>query len=183
SIFVNPSQFGPGEDLAAYPRDLERDAALCASVGVDALFLPEPEQVYPPDFDTWIHPGRAGELACGPWRPGHFRGVLTVVHRLFQWVRPQLSIFGRKDAQQLWLIRRMAEDLGLAHQIEAGPLIRDPDGLAMSSRNIYLSEEERRAALALPRTLQVLARRILDGEEPFAVREELWRGLGELPLL
>ncbi len=183
SIFVNPSQFGHGEDLAAYPRDPVRDAELCASVGVDALFLPAPEEVYPPGFDTWIHPGMAGERACGPWRPGHFRGVLTVVYRLFHWVRPQVSIFGRKDAQQLWLIRRMARDMGLEHRIEEGPLVRDPDGLAMSSRNIYLQPEEREAALALPRTLQALAREIAAGGNPQQLLAEAWQRLRSEKLL
>jgi pantoate--beta-alanine ligase len=182
SIFVNPSQFGKGEDLANYPRTLQKDLDLCGGVGVDAVFHPEAEEVYPPRFDTWIEPGKAVQHACGPWRPGHFRGVLTIVWRLFTWVQPQLAIFGRKDAQQLWLIQRMVQDLELPLTIVEGPLVREEDGLAMSSRNVYLGQAERKAAGEINRLLLAAARRIADGEPLEAIRHATLRALADHPL-
>jgi pantoate--beta-alanine ligase len=153
SIFVNPTQFAPGEDLDRYPRNMEGDLALCAEAGVDGIFAPQPEDVYPPGFDTWVEPGDVANHFCGASRPGHFRGVLTIVHRLFMLTRCDVSIFGQKDAQQLFLIQKMVRDLHLPLEVFAGPLIRDLDGLAMSSRNKFLSGDERKAAGVLNRTL------------------------------
>lgn len=154
SLFVNPTQFGPDEDLARYPRDLERDAALADDEGVDLLFAPPPEEVYPPGFDTWIDPGELATVLEGRVRPGHFRGVATVCVRLFGIVEPQRAYFGRKDAQQVAVIKQVVRDLALPLQIKALPTVRDPDGLALSSRNANLSTDERAAALALPRALE-----------------------------
>jgi pantoate--beta-alanine ligase len=154
SLFVNPTQFGPGEDLARYPRDPERDAALADEAGVDLLFAPAPEEVYPPGFDTWVDPGQLGTVLEGASRPGHFRGVATVCVRLFGIVEPDVAYFGRKDAQQVAVIKQVVRDLGLPLEIAALPTVRDSDGLALSSRNAYLSPDERDAALALPRALK-----------------------------
>ena len=182
SVFVNPSQFGKGEDLAKYPRDLERDTALCAGAGVDVIFHPEAEEVYPASFDTWIEPGQAVKHACGPWRPGHFRGVLTIVWRLLNWVQPHHAIFGRKDAQQLWLIQRMVKDLEMPIQIHEGPLVREADGLAMSSRNTYLDPRERQAAGEINRLLKAAAKRTIEGEPLEAIRQATLRSLADHPL-
>lgn len=155
SIFVNPLQFGPGEDLARYPRTLEHDLTVCAASGVDVVFAPSVEQVYPGgDPHITIDPGPLGSLFEGRSRPGHFRGVLTVVAKLLGLVRPHLAVFGEKDYQQLVLIRRMVSDLCLGATIVGGETRRDPDGLAMSSRNRYLDPEERSRALALHRALR-----------------------------
>ena len=156
SLFVNPAQFGPGEDLAAYPRDEARDAAVAEAAGVDVLFVPEPAEIYPPAFDTWVDPGVLGSVLEGAVRPGHFRGVATVCLKLFHLVLPRRAYFGRKDAQQVAVIRALLRDLDLAPEIELRvlPTVRDADGLALSSRNAYLSPEERQRALALPRALQ-----------------------------
>jgi pantoate--beta-alanine ligase len=153
SIFVNPAQFGPGEDLARYPRDLERDLVLCADEGVDVVLHPGAEEVYPAGHSTWITPGPVAERYCGASRPGHFRGVLSIVQRLFAWSRCSLAAFGAKDAQQLWLIQRMVRDLELPVEIVEGPVIREADGLALSSRNVFLSAGEREAAALLNRAL------------------------------
>jgi pantoate--beta-alanine ligase len=156
SLFVNPAQFGPGEDLESYPRDEVRDAAVAEAAGVDVLFVPRPDEIYPPGFDTWVDPGALGSVLEGAVRPGHFRGVATVCLKLFHLVRPRRAYFGRKDAQQVAVIRAMLRDLDLAPEIELRvlPTVRDADGLAVSSRNAYLSPEERNRALALPRALQ-----------------------------
>ena len=154
SVFVNPTQFGRGEDLEQYPRDEARDIAMAESAGVDLLFAPTAEQIYPEGFDTWIDPGKVATYLEGSSRPGHFRGVATVCTKLFLLVRPQRAYFGRKDAQQVAVVKQIVRDLELPVEIVACPIVRDADGLALSSRNIFLSPEERQVALALPRALQ-----------------------------
>ena len=154
SLFVNPTQFGPGEDLSSYPRDLDRDRELLASAGTDLVFAPEPEALYAPDASTWVEETRLASGLCGASRPGHFRGVCTVVLKLFQIVGPQRAIFGEKDYQQLQVIRRMVRDLDVPVEVVGCPLVREPDGLARSSRNVYLSPEERSLALGLSRALE-----------------------------
>lgn len=162
SIFVNPLQFGPNEDLSRYPRDLAGDERLCAAEGVDVVFAPT--DFYPPDRATTVSVAGLTEGLCGAARPGHFDGVTTVVARLFGVVQPQLAVFGEKDFQQLAVIRRMTTDLGLPVEIVGGPLIRDPDGLAMSSRNTYLSADERRRALSLSAALRAVVNAATAGE-------------------
>ncbi len=180
SIFVNPAQFAPGEDFEAYPRPIEADLDLCRQEGVAAVYAPGPPAMYPPGFDTWVEvPSLQGGL-CGPHRPGHFRGVATVVLKLFAACRPHRAYFGEKDYQQLVLVRRMAEDLGLGVEIVPCPTVREPDGLAMSSRNAYLREEERRRALALSRGLRRAEALLASGQREAAAlvaaaREELDR--------
>lgn len=169
SLFVNPAQFGPGEDLARYPRDEAGDAVAAAAAGVDLLFAPSVEEIYPPGFDTWIDPGALGTVLEGAFRPTHFRGVATVCTRLFGIVRPALAYFGRKDAQQVAVLRQVVRDLALPLEIVARPTVRDPDGLALSSRNRYLSDEERRRAFALPRALQAGLAAHRSGGDPVAV--------------
>jgi pantoate--beta-alanine ligase len=154
SLFVNPAQFGPNEDLARYPRDAERDAELALATGVSVLFLPSEEEMYPAGFDTQVDPGALGTVLEGAVRPGHFRGVATICTRLFGLVRPQRAYFGRKDAQQVAVIKQVVRDLALGVEIVACPTVRDADGLALSSRNVYLSGSDRGAALALPRSLE-----------------------------
>jgi len=149
SIFVNPTQFGPNEDLARYPRDLEGDLAKCASAGVSAVYAPEPAMVYPPGYRTWVEVEGLGDVLCGARRPGHFRGVSTIVTKLFSLLRPQVALFGEKDYQQLQIIRALAQDLELGVDVVGVPTLREPDGLAMSSRNAYLSPVERQRALSL----------------------------------
>jgi len=157
SIFVNPAQFGPEEDLAKYPRNLARDLTLLESEGVDLVFTPEAASLYPLGFQTWIVPGPLGEVLEGARRPGHFRGVLTVVSKLFNVVEPDRAYFGQKDAQQAVLIRRMAADLDFGLTIVVCPIVREADGLALSSRNAYLTPEERRAAPVLHSSLRAAA--------------------------
>ena len=151
SVFVNPTQFGPGEDMARYPQDLERDQSLCLKLGVDVLFLPEASEIYPTGFCTFVEPGALGDELCGRFRPGHFRGVATVVAKLFNIVQPDLAFFGQKDLQQTVIIRRMVRDLNMPVDILVAPTIREADGLALSSRNTYLSSEERKRALGISR--------------------------------
>ena len=153
SIFVNPLQFAPGEDLATYPRDLERDRALAHEAGVDVLFVPAAEEMYPTTPEITVAPGPVGTILEGAIRPTHFAGVLTVVLKLFAIVQPDVALFGRKDAQQAALIRFMVRDLSLGVEIATLPTVRDADGLAMSSRNVYLDAAMRERALALPRAL------------------------------
>ncbi len=154
SIFVNPTQFGPNEDLARYPRDLPRDTELLASAGVDAIFAPQPEAMYPAGFNTWVEPsGPLTEYLEAARRPGHFRGVATVVTKLLLLVGPTRAYFGQKDAQQAAVVRRMIADLNLPVELRVGPTIREADGLAMSSRNVYLDHEQRAAATTLYRAL------------------------------
>ncbi|MBI2615900.1 MAG: pantoate--beta-alanine ligase [Gemmatimonadetes bacterium] len=154
SVFVNPLQFGPAEDFGRYPRDLPRDRSLASARGTDCLFVPGPEAVYPEQPIVRVLPGSLGDHLCGPWRPGHFEGVLTVVAKLFHLVEPDLAVFGRKDAQQAALIRRMVSDLDFPLEIIVAPTVREADGLALSSRNAYLTPEARRAAAALSRGLE-----------------------------
>ena len=162
SIFVNPAQFGPQEDYDRYPRDEERDLRLLEAEGVNVVFIPTVEEMYPPGFDDWVEvTGPLTERLEGASRPGHFRGVTTVVAKLFNVVQPQRAYFGEKDAQQLRVIRQMVADLNLAVEIVACPTVRDPDGLALSSRNAHLSAEERQAALVVPRALELAERMIL----------------------
>ena len=153
TIFVNPTQFGPQEDLGSYPRDLERDLALLAAEGADLVWNPDPSTMYPPGFQTWITVEDIASRLEGEMRPGHFRGVATIVAKLFNATVPQRAYFGQKDAQQAALIRRMASDLDFPVQIVLCPIVREPDGLAMSSRNVYLSPEERQEAPVLFRAL------------------------------
>lgn len=154
SLFVNPAQFGRGEDLERYPRDEARDIAAAEEAGVDILFAPHADQMYPEAFDTWVDPGKVGTYLEGSSRPGHFRGVATICTKLFLLVKPRRAYFGRKDAQQVAVVKQLVRDLDLPVEIVACPTVRDPDGLALSSRNAYLSPEQRQAALALPRALQ-----------------------------
>ena len=161
SIFVNPIQFGPNEDLATYPRDLAADSALCASEGVDLIFHPEPSDMYAADFCTHVNVDDITKVLCGKSRPTHFRGVTTVVNKLFNIAKADRAYFGEKDAQQLAVIRRMVRDLNIDIEICGCPIIREEDGLAKSSRNKYLSPEERQAALILSRSLK-LCRELLD---------------------
>jgi pantoate--beta-alanine ligase len=154
SLFVNPAQFAPGEDFAAYPRDFERDRALLEKESVDVLFHPSAAEVYPDGFETQIDVARLAPLLEGEFRPGHFRGVATVVAKLFNMVRPHAAVFGEKDYQQLQIIRRMAKDLDFDVEVVGHPTVRAADGLALSSRNVYLSESERQAALSLHRALE-----------------------------
>ena len=153
SLFVNPAQFGPGEDFARYPRDERLDERLAAEAGVDVLFAPPVEEIYPEGFQTWVEVEELSGGLEGEHRPGHFRGVATVCCKLFNIVRPQRAYLGQKDAQQVAVIKRMVRDLALGVEIRVVPTVRDPDGLALSSRNKYLSPQEREAALALPRAL------------------------------
>jgi pantoate--beta-alanine ligase len=152
SLFVNPAQFGANEDLARYPRDQERDARLAEEEGVDVLFLPSPDEMYPDGFGTWIEVDAQGGEASA--RPGHFRGVATVCLKLFNIVRPEIAYFGQKDAQQVAVLRRMVRDLNVPLELRVLPTVRDADGLALSSRNSYLTPAQRREALALPRALE-----------------------------
>ncbi len=163
SIFVNPTQFGPGEDLERYPRDRERDLRLLEEAGTNVVFVPSVEEMYPPGFDDWVEvTGPLTERLEGAARPVHFRGVTTVVSRLFRIVRPNRAYFGQKDAQQLRVIRRMVQQEQLPVTIVPMPIVREPDGLAMSSRNAYLSTGERTSALALSRALRVARRMVME---------------------
>ena len=156
SIFVNPLQFGPAEDLARYPRTLDADVARAEVAGVDVLYLPTPAVMYPPGFQTTIEVAEVTRDLDGASRPGHFAGVATVVCKLFSAVRPHVAIFGQKDYQQLQVVRRMTHDLDLGVEVAGMPIVRDSDGLALSSRNVYLSADERVRALALPRALDAV---------------------------
>ncbi len=177
SIFVNPLQFGPREDLARYPRDLPRDRSLALSRGVDALFVPSVEMMYPSGSEVRVTPGATAERWEGAARPGHFTGVLTVVAKLFHLVQPDLACFGQKDIQQLTLIRRMVRDLDWPIELVAGRTVREPDGLALSSRNAYLSADERRQALSLSRALLAAHRSFCEGEREAPKLEEGMRGV------
>lgn len=165
SVFVNPTQFGPNEDLESYPRTLAADRALLEEAGCDALFTTTPDEIYPPGYASWVTvEGSLSEGLCGANRPGHFRGVTTIVLKLLQIVSPTDAFFGQKDRQQLLLIQRMARDLHLEPQIHGCPIVREPDGLALSSRNAYLSAEERVRALALSRGLRAAQSAFRGGE-------------------
>ncbi len=175
SIFVNPAQFGPDEDYEEYPRDLERDLTRAAERGVDAVFAPSVEEIYPEPQSTWVEPGELGARLCGLRRPGHFRGVLTVVAKLFGIVDPDVSVFGRKDFQQSVLVRRMVKELGFGVRIETGSIVRDPDGVALSSRNAYVSPSEREAARSLSVALRRARREFAAGTASAAALERLAR--------
>ena len=164
SLFVNPTQFGEDEDYGSYPRDFSRDKELAEGVGVDILFMPSAEEMYPAGYQTFVEVERLTETMEGEFRPGHFRGVTTVVAKLFNIVKPHCAIFGEKDFQQLVVIRRMAEDLNMGIKIIGIPTVRDGDGLAMSSRNAYLTMDQRKAALSLNRSLHEAAELFRSGE-------------------
>lgn len=164
SVFVNPTQFGPGEDLATYPRDIQRDAALCEDAGAALIFNPEPEEMYFDDFHTYVTMESLSDELCGKTRPIHFRGVCTVVSKLFHIVAPDRAYFGRKDAQQLAIIKRMVRDLNFDIEIVGCPIVREADGLAKSSRNTYLNPEERKAALVLSKAVGLGQELIQKGE-------------------
>jgi pantoate--beta-alanine ligase len=165
SIYVNPTQFGPREDFGAYPRDLNRDLELLREGGVDIVFVPSDNQMYSPEFSTWVDVEKISERLEGASRPGHFRGVATVVAKLFNIVQPTKAYFGQKDAQQVVVIKRMVADLNMEIEIVVVPTVRESDGLAMSSRNIYLSPEERKAATVLFRALTLAQQLRLGGEK------------------
>jgi len=164
SVFLNPMQFGPSEDLAAYPRDFEHDSKLCEDMGVAMIFHPEPEEMYSPNFCSYVDMSVLTEDLCGKTRPVHFRGVCTVCSKLFNIVQPDKAFFGEKDAQQLAIIKRMVEDLNMDLEIVGCPIIREEDGLAKSSRNTYLSEKEREAALILSKSIFLGQKMVQEGE-------------------
>ena len=164
SIFVNPTQFGPNEDFERYPRDFDRDERLCREVGVDVVFYPTADAMYPQPYLTYVHVEKLSETMCGASRPGHFRGVTTVVTKLFNIVQPHIAVFGQKDYQQSLIIRQMVRDLNFDVEIDVAPIVREADGLAMSSRNKYLSPEERQQALVLYRSLTRAEELIREGE-------------------
>lgn len=169
SLFVNPTQFGPNEDFARYPRDEAADAALLAGAGCDLLYAPDVAEIYPAGFATTVTPGPIAVRQCGPFRPGHFAGVATVVTKLLLQSRADVALFGEKDFQQLQVVRRVARDLDIPAAIEGVPTVRESDGLALSSRNVYLTPEQRAVAPALYRTLREMARRLEGGEDVAAV--------------
>jgi pantoate--beta-alanine ligase len=169
SIFVNPTQFGPNEDLTRYPRTLQVDLELCQAEGADLVFTPTPEAIYPPGFRTFVEIGELQDVLCGASRPGHFRGVATVVLKLFNIVQPDVAYFGQKDAQQARIIDQMVKDLDVPIRVRVCPIVREPDGLALSSRNRYLDAHQRRQAVALYQALEE-ARRLVNGGEHDAGR-------------
>jgi pantoate--beta-alanine ligase len=175
SIFVNPLQFGPAEDFGAYPRDLDRDLEVCASDGVDVVFHPGVEEMYPEPLKVTVTAGEIGTILEGRTRPGHFDGVATVVSKLFNIAGPCRAYFGQKDAQQLVVIKRLARSLDFPVEVIGCPTVREPDGLAMSSRNVYLNDEERRASIVLKRALDEGARLIGDGERSGAKIQDAMR--------
>jgi pantoate--beta-alanine ligase len=180
SLFVNPAQFDAPDDLAAYPRDEERDTELARQAGIDVLFAPRSDEVYPPGYGTWVEVEGISDRLEGAFRPGHFRGVATVCLKLFNLVRPQRAYFGQKDAQQAALVVQLVRDLNLDVHIRVLPTVRDPDGLALSSRNARLSREHRHAALALPRALAAGAEAYARGADAAAAAQ---RVLDEEPLV
>ena len=184
SLFVNPAQFGPGEDLEAYPRDAERDAAIAERRGADVLFMPEPGSMYAPDHATWVEVPELAKGLCGQSRPIHFRGVCTVVLKLFLLTRADVAVFGQKDWQQQAIIRRMVRDLNLSTRIEARPTVREADGLALSSRNVYMTAEERAQAPEIRAALLYAQKLAREGETSAALlREAVLRRWSErLPL-
>jgi pantoate--beta-alanine ligase len=169
SIFVNPTQFGPNEDLASYPRPFEQDVALCKAEHVQLLFAPEPAVMYPAGFRTFVEVTELQDTLCGAARPGHFRGVASVVLKLFNIVQPDLAYFGQKDAQQARLLQQMTIDLNLSLRIVVCPIVREADGLALSSRNQYLDADQRRHATVLYQTLQAVRDRVIQGERQAAI--------------
>jgi pantoate--beta-alanine ligase len=182
SLFVNPTQFGPNEDFARYPRAFARDRQLTESEGADALFAPPVEEMYPPGFQTAVDVPELGSVLEGAHRPGHFRGVVTVVTKLLNIVQPDRAYFGCKDYQQLCILQRLARDLDLPTEIVPCPTVREPDGLAMSSRNAYLSAEERREAAVLYQSLQVAEARVREGaRDPLALQREMEARISSQP--
>lgn len=182
SLFVNPLQFGPQEDFERYPRDFERDRAMAESVGVDAMFVPEASEMYPPDFQTQVRVQRLSQPLCGRSRPGHFEGVATVVLKLFHIVTPDRAYFGEKDYQQLRIIQQLVRDLNLTVEIVPCPIVREPDGLAMSSRNVYLTPEERAAATVLYRSLQWAQEQVAQGmRDAHVLREQVQAQIAASP--
>ncbi len=183
SIFVNPTQFGPEEDFGKYPRDPQRDLALLEKEGVDLVFMPPVDEMYPPQFSSWVEVGKVAERLEGASRPGHFRGVATVVARLFDIVQPDRAYFGQKDAQQLVVIKKMVVDRNLSVEIVAVPTVREPDGLAMSSRNTYLNPEEQKAALVLYQALSLAQKLWSQGEKDAqTIRQEMTDLIQKQPL-
>lgn len=183
SIFVNPTQFGPQEDLACYPRDLAGDSEKASSVGVDAIFHPTAAEMYPNRYASYVHVEEITAKLCGLSRPGHFRGVSTVVSKLFNIVQPDKAFFGQKDAQQVLVIDQMVRDLNMNVQLEMVPIVREDDGLAMSSRNRYLSTEERSAAMVLSQSLSLAQQLVHDGERDIAkIRTAVVSVIAEQPL-
>jgi pantoate--beta-alanine ligase len=164
SIYVNPTQFGPKEDFSKYPRDFERDAQMAQSVGVDVIFYPSDQEMYPSGYQTYVNVEKVTQNLCGASRPGHFRGVATICCKLFNIVKPHIAIFGKKDFQQLAAMKRMVSDLNMDLEIIGMPTFREPDGLAMSSRNVYLSPEERPSALTLVKSLKLAQKLYAAGE-------------------
>ncbi len=184
SIFVNPTQFSPGEDFEKYPRPFEEDLAICQQHGVDAVFAPSRREMYPRENLTWVTVEKVSEPLCGRFRPGHFRGVATVCTKLFNVVGADAAFFGQKDAQQVAVIQRMVADLNLPLEIVVCPTVREPDGLAMSSRNQYLSPQERKEATVIYRSLQRSAELIRGGETAVArITEQMREVLGQVPAL
>jgi pantoate--beta-alanine ligase len=183
SIFVNPTQFGPKEDFEKYPRDTERDLGLLKGVGTDYVFMPLPADMYPPGFNSWVEVKGVTELLEGAARPGHFRGVATVVAKLFNIVQPARSYFGQRDAQQCSVIKKMVADLAMPLEIVIVPTVREPDGLAMSSRNVYLNPEQRQQALVLYQSLQ-LARQlwVTGGKNAAFIRQSMTELIQTKPL-
>ena len=179
SVFVNPTQFGPKEDYAQYPRDHKADAAKCRAAGATAIFFPTPENMYAPDHSVWmVEDGALSGSLCGARRPGHFRGVCTVVAKLFNLTHPNFAVFGQKDYQQATIIRHMVRDMNFDLEIVVAPIVREPSGLARSSRNAYLSDAERESALALSRALQKLKKLAAEGPRPWkALQRETWIAL------
>jgi len=182
SIFVNPTQFGPKEDFKSYPRDTDRDLALLEPL-TDICFMPQAAEMYPEDFDSWVEPGDIATRLEGAARPGHFRGVTTVVAKLFNIVSPDRAYFGQKDAQQLAVIKKMVSDLDMNPEVVACPTVREPDGLAMSSRNTYLNPEQREAAAVLYRALNLAEKRWKQGEQDAGtIRHEMVELIEKEPL-
>jgi pantoate--beta-alanine ligase len=183
SIFVNPTQFGPQEDFARYPRDPQRDLALLEKERVDLVFTPTAEEIYPPQFNSWVEMGGITEKLEGASRPGHFRGVATVVAKLFNIVQPDKAYFGQKDAQQLIVIKKMASDLDMNLEVIAVPTVREPDGLAMSSRNTYLNPEERKQAVVLYQALKLAQKLYTEGEKDAqSIRQQMTALIEKQPL-
>lgn len=182
TIFVNPTQFSPTEDLSKYPRPLEADLEACRQAGVDCVYVPEVPSLYPDGYDTWVTVDQLSRILEGEFRPTHFRGVTTIVCKLFNIVQPDIACFGAKDYQQQAMIRRMVKDLDMPVEIVICPTVREPDGLALSSRNIYLSPQERETALVISRTLTQAKERYLSGEHGVSqIEAEMWATLTSTP--
>jgi pantoate--beta-alanine ligase len=183
SIFVNPVQFGPREDFKEYPRNLNRDSEILEREGVDYLFVPEADEMYPQGYKTYVEVHDLQDKLCGRFRPGHFRGVCTVVLKFFNIISPDISFFGQKDAQQAIILKRMAKELNLKVNIEISPIIREEDGLALSSRNKYLTQEERKAALVLSKSLEEAQSMVKKGQrDPAAIIRGMKEIIGREPL-